>query len=74
MRTIFAIEIGPNYIERNPIMAIPDYQTIMLPLLRFLGDGVEHAKREAVESLAEKFKLTEEQRKELLPSGKQPLF
>ena len=29
-------------------MAIPDYQTIMLPLLRFLGDGVEHAKREAV--------------------------
>ena len=55
-------------------MAIPDYQTIMLPLLRFLGDGVEHAKREAVESLAEKFKLTEEQRKELLPSGKQPLF
>ncbi len=55
-------------------MAIPDYQTIMLPLLRFLRDGVEHAKREAVESLAKKFKLTEEQRRELLPSGKQPLF
>jgi restriction system protein len=55
-------------------MTIPDYQTIMLPLLRFLGDGEVHSKREAVDYLAEEFKLTDEERKELLPSGKQPLF
>ena len=30
-------------------MAIPDYQTIMLPLLRFAGDGKAHSKHEAVE-------------------------
>ena len=55
-------------------MPIPDYQTIMLPLLRFLGDGEVHSRREAVDYLAEEFNLTDEERKELLPSGKQPLF
>jgi restriction system protein len=55
-------------------MAIPDYQTIMLPLLRFAGDGKVHSKREAVEELAKEFKLSGEEIKELLPSGKQPLF
>jgi len=55
-------------------MAIPDYQTIMLPLLRFAGDGKVHSKHEAVEYLANEFKLTEEELKELLPSGKQGLF
>lgn len=55
-------------------MAIPDYQSIMLPLLRFATDGNEHTVREAVEQLAENFKLTEEERKELLPSGSQFTF
>lgn len=55
-------------------MAIPDYQTIMLPLLRFAGDGEVHSKREAVELLAKQFKLSDEEIEELLPSGKQPLF
>jgi restriction system protein len=55
-------------------MSIPDYQTIMLPLLKFLADGQVHAKREAVQHLAEEFKLSGEERKELLPSGKQPVF
>ena len=55
-------------------MAIPDYQTIMLPLLKFASDSREHRFREAVEALADKFKLTEDDRKELLPSGQQPLF
>lgn len=55
-------------------MAIPDYQTIMLPLLRFLEDGKVHSKREADDYLAKEFKLTDQERKELLPSGKQPLF
>jgi len=43
-------------------MAIPDYQTIMLPLLRFAGDGQVHSKHEAVEYLANCFELTEEER------------
>ena len=55
-------------------MAIPDYQSIMLPLLRFASDGNEHSLREAIEGLAEKFGLTDAERKELLPSGQQTIF
>jgi restriction system protein len=55
-------------------MAIPDYQTIMLPLLRFASDGREHRFRDAVERLASEFEITDEERAELLPSGTAPLF
>jgi restriction system protein len=41
-------------------MPIPDYQTIMLPLLKFLGDGKEHSVSEAVEYISEIFNLSEE--------------
>src|SRR5215218_8017278 len=55
-------------------MAIPDYQTAMLPLLRLASDGQEHSAREAVEKLADHFGLSEDERKELLPSGSQATF
>ena len=55
-------------------MAIPDYQTVMLPLLGLVSNGKEHHIREAVKALAEHFDLSEEERLELLPSGKQPTF
>ena len=55
-------------------MAIPDYQTIMLPLLRFAGDSKVQSKSQAVEYLANGFELSQEERKVLLPSGKQGLF
>lgn len=55
-------------------MAIPDYQTIMLPLLTIAGDGEIHQFRATVEALAQHFALTEGERRELLPSGKQPTF
>jgi restriction system protein len=55
-------------------MAIPDYQSIMLPLLQFSGDQREHSLREAIEVLADQFNLTDEERKELLPSGQQATF
>jgi len=55
-------------------MAIPDYQSIMLPLLRFASDGNEHSLRETIEGLAEKFGLTDAEKRELLPSGQQPTF
>ncbi len=55
-------------------MAIPDYQSIMLPLLKFSADKKEHTFHEAVQELTNQFKLTEEERKELLPSGQQEVF
>ena len=55
-------------------MAIPDYQSIMLPLLELAGDGEEHSLRETIEALADKFDLSDKERRELLPSGRQPTF
>ena len=55
-------------------MPIPDYQSIMLPLLTFLADQQEHSLREAMDSLARQFKLSEAERRELLPSGQQAIF
>ncbi len=55
-------------------MAIPDYQTVMLPLLRLADDEQEHKFRDAVEHLATEFGLTDVERGELLPSGTAFLF
>jgi restriction system protein len=55
-------------------MPIPDYQAIMLPLLQFAGDQKEHSLREATNVLASQFKLTEEEKNELLPSGGEGRF
>lgn len=52
-------------------MPIPDFQTIMLPLLKFAGDKKEHSIREAIEYIANAFNLSEEEKKEVLPSGQQ---
>ncbi len=53
---------------------IPDFQTIMLPLLKILADKEEHHYRNLIEELSVSFALTEEETKELLPSGQQALF
>lgn len=55
-------------------MAIPDYQSVMLPLLQFAADKLEHSLREAVDSLSTAFNLTQAELKELLPSGQQEIF
>jgi restriction system protein len=55
-------------------MSIPDYQSIMLPLLKFLSDQKEHSFREAIDALAIQFKLSDDERKELLPSAQQAVF
>jgi restriction system protein len=56
-------------------MAVPDYQSVMLPLLRFAAEkGEEISTGEAVEFLAKEFGLTDEDLKEMLPSGIQPTF
>lgn len=55
-------------------MAIPDFQSLMLPLLKVVADGREYRLRDAVELLAEEFRLTDEERQQLLPSGRYPTF
>jgi restriction system protein len=55
-------------------MTIPDYQTLMLPVLRAAADGQEHRFRDVVELLADQHRLTDEERNTLLPSGTAPLF
>jgi restriction system protein len=53
---------------------IPDYQSLMLPLLRLVVDKQEHKYRELVENLANEFQISDEERRELLPSGNQAIF
>jgi restriction system protein len=53
---------------------IPDYQSLMLPLLKLISDKKEYKYRELIENLALEFKLTDDERKELLASGNQPIF
>ena len=55
-------------------MTIPNYQTLMLPLLKFLQNNKERNVREAIEHLCLEFKLTEQEKQELLPSGKQSII
>ncbi|OAM52219.1 restriction endonuclease [Methylovorus sp. MM2] len=50
-------------------MAIPDFQTLMLPVLKFVADKKQYVLKDVVESLAFQFNLTDEDRSELLPSG-----
>ena len=47
-------------------MAIPNYQSILLPLLKLINDKQEHSLRETIEILADEFHLTDEERKRML--------
>lgn len=55
-------------------MAVPDYQTLMRPLLECLQDGQTRSMQDIGAALAEQFQLTESDLQELLPSGRQPTF
>ena len=55
-------------------MAIPDYQMLMLPLLKILADKQERTLREVVAQLSIDFKLSDEERSQLLPSGGQSII
>lgn len=56
-------------------MAVPDYQSLMLPLLQFAAKkGGETSTSEAVEALAKELSLSDEDLKEMLPSGIQSTF
>jgi restriction system protein len=55
-------------------MPIPDFQSIMRPLLKVLSDNKEWRMRDVAETLASRFELSPEERAEMLPSGQQTLF
>lgn len=50
-------------------MAIPDYETLMHPLLSRLADEQIRVVKDVVAQLADEFRLTLEERAQLLPSG-----
>jgi restriction system protein len=52
-------------------MPVPDFQTLMRPLLVYAQDGGEKNISEAITALADEFHLTEQERSQLLPSKKQ---
>jgi len=62
-----------NGIKGHPIMQIPDYQSLLLPVLLSSANG-EVRFADIVQRLAEQLKLPAEARAELLPSGKQTVF
>lgn len=55
-------------------MAIPDFQSLMRPLIEAHANGKEHLNRDLVRQLADQFGLSEEERREMLPSGRTKLF
>ena len=52
---------------------IPDYQSLMLPLLRLAEDGQEHRVRDVIAPLANQLGLSQAELHEMLPGG-QPIF
>jgi len=55
-------------------MAVSDYQSLMLPVLHALSDGITLTTTDVNDRVAESLSLTEEDLAELLPSGRQGLF
>ena len=55
-------------------MFIPDFQSLMRPLLQAHADGKEHINRDLISQIAEQFGLSDEDRRELLPSGVARVF
>lgn len=55
-------------------MTIPDYQTLMRPVLEYLADGGEHRLRDLKEAMADQFNLTAQERAQTTPSGRSRLI
>lgn len=55
-------------------MTVPSFQDMMLPYLSFLADGQVHRHADTLDQIAQHFRLTEEQLREMLPSGRQAAF
>lgn len=55
-------------------MPIPDFQSLMLPMLQITSDGNEHAVFSLAATLSKQLNLSDSDTKELLPSGRQSRF
>nr|MBF0222069.1 restriction endonuclease [Desulfobulbaceae bacterium] len=55
-------------------MAVPDFQSFFLPLLKFSADGETHSLKDAYVVMSENFKMSDADLREMLPSGKQTTF
>jgi restriction system protein len=55
-------------------MAVPEFQSFMLPMVQLASDGQPHSLAEARDLLARQFALSEDDLRELLPSGRQSRF
>lgn len=53
---------------------LPKYHELMRPLLQLCSDRRQHSAREAAMAISQQLSLTEEQLKEMLPSGQQTIF
>jgi restriction system protein len=52
-------------------MAVPGFQTFLRPILDVLSSGREVAHANLIQEVADRLRLTEDDRAEMLPSGKQ---
>lgn len=52
-------------------MAVPDFPSMFVPFLQIVSDGNEHHIKEITEAVADRMKLSKEDREAILPSGSQ---
>jgi hypothetical protein len=67
------IVLTQNKLLEN-FMPIPDFQSIMLPLMKILSDKKEHISKDVTNELANLFNLSDDEKNELSPSGKVRVF
>ena len=60
--------------HKDSHMGVPEFQAIMLPLLRSISDGEVYSVSEIITPLAEVFELSEDEQRELLPKKSQTRF
>jgi restriction system protein len=51
-------------------MTIPDFQTLMRPILAYLADGQQKSTRTVTDAMSDEFGLTAEERAQMIPSGR----
>jgi restriction system protein len=55
-------------------MAIPTYERLMLPILKYAGDEKEHRVVEIIDHIYKTSNLRDEQKEQLLPSGREAIL
>ena len=62
-------EADGSPVREYGFVTVPDFQTVMIPVLRQLRDGQEHASKEIIAALAIEFGLSDDDLAERIPSG-----